>query len=340
MSLTAPYLPHDAKRLRGQFFTTTNPFNLDPFHKWFKGIPAVAELVLLEPFAGANNIVGMLRDLGYSNAWDCFDIEPVNSDENATGVLVKQRDTLLNYPQGYEVAITNPPYLAKNSATRRGLPFPSSKHDDLYKVSLEVMLQETPYVAAIIPESFITQGIFHRRLHAIISLTCKMFEDTEVPVCLALFVPEAVKTDPSDFYIYAENRLLGTYASLKKHLTRFYGPGVPWRFNDPNGCIGLHAVDSQKCASIRFVVGADIPPDEVKETSRSVTRIGGDIPASCVAKIVAEANKLLGERRESTKDAFMTAFKGLRQDGRYRRRLDFAQARELLNLAAKNVGAL
>ena len=36
----------------------------------------------------------------------------------------------------------------------------------------------------------------------------------------------------------------------------------------------------------------------------------------------------------------MTAFKGLRKDGRYRRRLDFSQAREILNLAARNVGTM
>lgn len=330
----------ESKRLRGQFFTTTNPFNADPFHKWFKSIPAVKELVLLEPFAGANNIVGMLRDLGYGNAWACFDIEPVNTDDNATGIVVQQRDTLQCYPEGYEVAITNPPYLAKNSATRRGLPFPSSKHDDLYKVSLEVMLEFTPYVAAIIPESFLTQGLFHNRLHAVISLTCKMFEDTEVPVCLALFVPEDTKSEKLDFQVYAENRLLGTYSSLKKHLTRFDGEGVAWRFNDPSGCIGLYAVDGQKGASIRFLPGDEIAASEVKETSRSVTRIGGDVPATAVPAILKEANRLLQARRENTKDTFMTAFKGLRQDGRYRRRLDFAQARELLNLAAKNVGVL
>ena len=35
----------------------------------------------------------------------------------------------------------------------------------------------------------------------------------------------------------------------------------------------------------------------------------------------------------------MTAFKGLRKDGKFRRRLDFAQARDILNMAAANVEA-
>lgn len=333
-------LSTDTKRLRGQFFTTTNPFNLDPFHKWFKSIPCFNEAILLEPFAGANNIVGMIMDLGYKNSWSCYDIEPVNSDDNATGIPVAQRDTLSDYPQGFHIAITNPPYLAKNSATRRGMPFPDTKHDDLYKLSLEVMLAETPYVAAIIPESFITQGMFHSRLHAVISLTCKMFEDTEVPVCLALFVPESEKEDRLNFSVYSENRLIGTYSSLISHLTRFEGKGIPWKFNDSKGQIGLYAIDSQKCASIRFLEGERVPEADVKESSRSVTRISADLPPEIVSKVIKEANTILSTRREATKDTFMTAFKGLRQDGRYRRRLDFAQAREILNLAAQNAGVL
>lgn len=330
----------DSKRLHGQFFTVTNPFNMDPFHKWLKAIPAFRELVLLEPFAGANNIVSMLSDLGYSNSWSCFDIEPVNDERNASGVEVQQRDSLSNYPVGFEVAITNPPYLAKNSATRRGLSFPASQYDDLYKISLEVMLENTPYVAAIIPESFVTQRLFHQRLHSVISLTCEMFEDTEVPVCLALFVPEASKEDPSDFAIYAENRFIGAYQSLRECLAGVEGPGLPWKFNDPSGAIGLQAIDNQKCASIGFVLGSSIPGSQIKESSRSVTRISGPVPDDKVGILIQEANALLKLRRDQTKDAFMTSFKGLRKDGRYRRRLDFAQARELLNLAARKVGLL
>lgn len=330
----------DEKRLHGQFFTTTNPFNVDPFHKWLKAIPSFKEFVFLEPFAGSNNIVCMLQDLGYTNPWSCFDIAPPDPDTNASGELVVQRDTLSDYPAGFEIVITNPPYLAKNSATRRGLPFPETDYDDLYKVALSVMLANTPYVAAIIPESFVTQKLFHDRLQTVISLTCKMFEDTEVPVCLALFVPSMGKKNLEDFAVYSENRLLGTYSKLQASLERFAGTGLPWQFNDANGVIGLHAVDSQKGATIRFVLGSDIPATQVKSTSRSITRIGANLSPAVALEVIKNANALLASRRETTKDTFMTAFKGLRHDGRYRRRLDFAQARELLNLAAVKVGAL
>ncbi len=333
-------LDNENKRLHGQFFTVTNPFNVDPFHKWLKAIPCWNELVFLEPFAGANNIVTMIQDLGYRNNWACFDIEPAPEELNATGIKVVKQDTLKNYPSGYDVVITNPPYLAKNSATRRGLPFHGDKYDDLYKAALDVMLSNSPYVAAIIPESFITQNLFHDRLAVVISLTCKMFEDTEVPVCLALFVPAEQKGDSSNFMVFAENRLLGSYLDLRNHLEEFTGVGLKWRFNDPQGQIGLHAIDNQKEASIRFVLGDTIPSADIKESSRSVTRVSANIPSHLAVKVIDEANRLLALRRNLTKDTFMTAFKGLRKDGRYRRRLDFAQARELLNLAARNVGVL
>lgn len=330
----------DHKRLHGQFFTTTNPFNVDPFHKWLKSVPGYdAETVLLEPFAGANNIVTMIQDLGYVNPWVCFDIEPVDSpDENASGVAVVERDTLTDFPSGFSVVVTNPPYLAKNSATRRDLDFPDTPYDDIYKLALDVMLANVGYVAAIIPESFLTQGLFHQRLQAVVSLTCKMFEDTEVPVCLALFVPAASKPDSSDFTLYAENRYLGTFQELRGHLECFVGEGLALRFNEPDGVIGLHAVDGQTGPTIRFVLGRDIPSDQVKPTGRSITRIACGLSMTQAKRVVAAANELLESRRTKTKDAFMTAFKGLRKDGRYRRRLDFAQARELLNLAARKEG--
>ncbi len=317
---------------------------MDVFHKWLKSIPDYKTITILEPFAGANNIVGMVKDVGYcTQAWRSYDLDPVNDDSNATDLVVEQRDTLSDYPAGFVAAITNPPYLAKNSATRRGLPFPATAYDDLYQVALATMLEGTPYVAAIVPESFVTQALFHDRLQAVVSLTCRMFEDTEVPVCLALFIPNCSKPTTGklggkDFAIYAENRLIGTYSKLMASL-RQPRSSVAWRFNDSAGLIGLQAIDNQKAASINFTNGAAIPASSVKETSRSVTRIScAGLDETTATLVIAKANELLAERRKLTKDVFMTAFKGLRQDGRYRRRLDFSQARDLLNLALELVG--
>ena len=137
------------------------------------------------------------------NKWACFDISP--AEENSVPEIdVIKRDTIADFPKDYKIAITNPPYLAKNSATRRGLVYSGEPYDDLYKKSLEVMLNNCDYVAAIIPESFITSKLFHNRLHIVISLACKMFDDTDCPVCLALFNP-ANETSNDDFVIYSVN---------------------------------------------------------------------------------------------------------------------------------------
>lgn len=326
------------KRRLGQFFTTTNPFVNEAFVRWLKNIPAWDEMVFLEPFAGANNIVGMIQDLGYSNNWACFDIEPVNdADINASGVPVAELNTLLDYPKHFEIAITNPPYLAKNSATFRGLEYAGGEFDDVYKKALDVMLKNTPYVAAIIPDSFITQNLFHDRLHAVVSLACRMFDDTEVPVCLALFVPSKSEEMRQDFEIWSDNRWVGSYAKLQRHLA-CTAPDQRWKFNDPLGQIGLHAADNQQTASIRFVDGGEIPSNRILKTSRHITRISLEgLSPTALPKLIATANALLAVRRDKTQDVFMTAFKGLRADGRYRRRLDWAQTRSVLNEAFEQV---
>ena len=338
----SPETPHntdtastiDTRRAHGQFYTTYNPFNLDPFHRWLKSIPDYKTTTILEPFAGANNIVQMVEDLGYTNHWDCFDIDPESQDDNSTAYPVIQRDTLSNYPTDYSIAITNPPYLAKNSASRRNLPFPTTHFEDLYQLALHTMLTHTPYVAAIIPESFITQNLFHNLLYAIISLPCKMFENTEVPVCLALFTPSTQQSTPNDFQLWSSNKLLGNYSTLKNLIVP--SPhSLPWTFNDPQGHITLYAVDSQKGPTIRFALSStekNLPT--IKHSSRSITRISSTVPSSLLPCLVKEANALLATMRSQTSDAFLTSFKGLRHDGQYRRRLDFAQARNILNTCA------
>ena len=124
----------DEKRLFGQFYTISNPFELNVFVKWLRSIKGIDEEIFLEPFAGANNIVEMIQELGCNKyqKWDCYDICPAE-DNKVPEFVVKNRDTIDNFPTGYRIAITNPPYLAKNSATRRGLDYAGGEYNDLYK---------------------------------------------------------------------------------------------------------------------------------------------------------------------------------------------------------------
>lgn len=99
------------KRAQGQFFTTGNPFLCQAFSAWSRRANLPQETVL-EPFAGMNLIIEHLVGIGKAHRWRSYDIEP-----RAEGV--SKKDTIADFPTGYNVCVTNPPWLAKNSAVFR-----------------------------------------------------------------------------------------------------------------------------------------------------------------------------------------------------------------------------
>ena len=268
----------EEKRQFGRYFTTSNPFDSKIFRKWIELIPDIENQIFLEPFAGSNNLVKMIQDIGLKNEWKCYDIRPPTY--NATPEFpVEKRDTLTSFPSEYNVAITNPPYLAKNSATRRKMDYPDTIHDDLYKFCLEKMLEHVDYVAAIIPESYITSELFHNRLYAFISLTYKMFDDTDCPVCLALFIPETKKKECklklTDFYVYSNTKSLGKYHEIKKRVISIFDTDedIRWKFNDPKGSIGIRCVDDTVRPTIKFIHGSEIPETEINSCAFGTIKV-------------------------------------------------------------------
>lgn len=326
------------KRQNGIYFTTTNPFELKAFEDWLKIVSSSSEKhTFLEPFAGENHIIKAFREVyGDDIDWHAYDIKKGKNNVKEVDIVI--RDTLKSFPKGYNTVITNPPYLAKNSATRRGLAYPDTKHEDLYRYSLEIMLKNCENVAVIIPESFITNVFAEKRIYAIISLTTRMFTDTDCPSCLALFLSEEKKSElfdnAKDFFLYSLNEYLGNYKTVHKYHKSLPKPRFVVKFNDKNGTIGGRFTDNNKYPSIRFVRGDTIPPEKIKHSSRAITRISGfPIPDELLNPLIDKANEILSEYREKTHDIFLTSFKGLREDGKYRRRLDFATAKKILNLA-------
>ncbi|MBR3169528.1 Eco57I restriction-modification methylase domain-containing protein [Candidatus Saccharibacteria bacterium] len=326
------------KKEHGQFFTENNPFTLGPFKEWFSMLPENAKL--LEPFAGSNNLVKMINDTFGKMDWGSFDIEPPTSNAEPA-IQTKQLDTIKNMPEGFDAIITNPPYLARNSATRAGIPFdPDNNYDDLYKYCLEKMLEKYNFVAAIIPESFITSNQFRKKLYSVISLTQNMFGDTDCPVCLAMFVSPEIKSQrllADDFYLYRLNKKIGQYSQFENYylsLKELVNKNIKLKFNDKTGIIGLRGVDNTNTSSIKFIRGEMIDPDCIKVSSRAITRISVNkkISDAELDVIINQANALLRDFRNETNDIFMTSFKGLRKDGKYRRRLDFKIAGEILNI--------
>lgn len=94
----------------GQFYTKTNPFTCDPFYKWISlvGVDDFSKLDIIEPFAGANNIVDLVTESllisevikdPNSLQWYCYDIDPASEEENVTNIPIEQRDTIKNMPE-------------------------------------------------------------------------------------------------------------------------------------------------------------------------------------------------------------------------------------------------
>lgn len=327
----------------GQYFTSINPFNLTGFKEWFSLVPKKNKI--LEPFAGSNNLLKMISEIYGEFEFGSFDIDPPLNNVLNTIKTIKQ-DTITTMPEGFDLIITNPPYLAKNSSTRKGLLWNSdNKYDDLYKFCLEKMLDKYDFVAAIVPESFIVSNLFHDRLYGVISLTQQMFSDTECPVCIAMFSDKQIKIKSrikeNDFKIWQMDKYLGTKKELNKKAEDglYFKNKIKFIFNHKEGSIGLLGVDNTKEETIKFVKGEDISPEDIKVSSRAITRIKIEYHFNDkeIEEIIYKANEILFEYRKNTQDVFMTAFKGLRKDNKYRRRLDFATAEKILNKVVEDL---
>jgi len=312
------------QRVLGAFYTTENPFNLEPFKEWMASAP---DCIWLEPFAGSGNIPNMLEEIGVSPKWRLVDI-----DTNLTGV--EHRDSLREFPTGHAVVVSNPPYLSYHFAKRKGLELDKAYfrgYSSLYLVAIEECLRNCEKVALIVPESFMTTGLFRDRLCHFVSLPFKMFGDTEMPVALALFSEESSR----DFKIWRGNRFIGWHSQIpgqvenSMYASRF-------KFNDATGKIGLRAIDDTQRASIMFLHSSLIPEEKVKHSARLLTRVSYQGPES-PEEIISMANELLNNWRIATFDIHLTAFKGIREDGMFRRRLDYANARNLLGCAIQQL---
>jgi len=307
----------EKKRANGQYFTiSNNPFKLQAFTTWARDIGR-PERTILEPFAGANNIVRSLQELNLCNDFLSYDIEPADRE-------VQAKDTLRSFPSGFDVCITNPPWLAKNSATRRNLPYPDCQYDDIYKYCLELCLMNCEYVAALIPASFMQSTLFRERLRPYVLLHDIVFNDTENPVCLALFNGcQCANTE-----IYYDDQFIGNLDELQARIP-IPKTNKNIRFNDPNGDLGFISFDNTRGRSIRFCDSTEIDQYEIKVSSRFITRISGDL--GDLTDLIPKLNDRLNQFRDETCDLFLTPFKGIRDDGQYRRRMFFSQARCFIN---------
>ena len=304
----------DTKRKYGIFYTTGNPFKNKAFQEFAKEAD-IANKTILEPFAGSNHLIDHLKGMGLCNKYKSYDIKPTAPD-------VEARDSLIAFPEGFEVCITNPPWLAKNRARRLGIADIQNKDiTDMYQICMSKCLVNCGYIAILVPESFIRWNIEIPRLRDFVSLSGQMFRDTNHPVGLALISPYGGKHS----FVWRDDRKIGELHALRSHLPKKQN-NIKIKFNSPDGNVGLIGVDNTKKRSIRFCDPSEIDKYQITDSNRVITKIKFDGTPK-----IDEWNKWLNDFRHKTDDVFLTAFKGKMKNGSYRRRLDYALARNIMN---------
>ncbi len=325
----------------GQFFTKANI--------WLK--PQVINFIsdvknshclntIFDPFVGDGDLLNAVNEKVFFDNKIGFDI-----DKNLIQKLHwKYNNSLINIPHfDNTILVTNPPYIAKQSATRKGLNlqqyFQNSIYDDVYLIALDNCLKAQDFIVAIIPESFINSNYLQKhRLHSITILEENPFVDTENPVCVACFDDKIKNLDSIKIYkndIYIDN--LHNIFNLKLSPSN----NIEINFNNLNGWLGLRAIDSSNDENfISFDFKENIIYDwekNIKETSRHFSLINIKIPFTDRKNFIIECNNILNNLRKKSADVVLTPFKGNTKKGVRRRRLDFKLARAIMENAYNKI---
>lgn len=318
----------DKKIKYGQFFTLGKNWLLPHIIEFIKKSSCN---IAYDPFAGAGNL------LLISHLYGISDTVGLDIDES---LKWKYNDSLENIPHiDNAIIITNPPYLAKNSATRKKINlckyFNNSIYDDLYLIALDKMIKAQKYIVAIIPESFINSNYKNKHLlESITILESNPFDDTEVPVCIACF--NGVYKEYSDIKIYKNEHFENTLEAMEKMRINPTND-VDIKFNDLNGWLGIRAVDKTDDESfIKFDFKENIRYDfskKIKESSRHYTLVSIDVKNDERITFVNICNDILNEIRKKSSDTILTPFMGNTKKGIRRRRLDFKLARAIMEIA-------
>ena len=317
----------------GQFFTKESIW-LKPHIKKF--IESCSCKIAYDPFAGGGDLLNVASNqLGFEN------VVGLDIDESLNW---KKNDSLINIPHiDNAIIITNPPYIAKQSASRKKIDlshyFSMSKYDDVYLIALDNMLKAQKYVVAIIPESFINSSYMQKNMiNSITVLEDNPFEDTENPVCVVCF--DGVYKHFGEVKIYKNELLVGSLEDIRSIRIEPKN-NISITFNTLDGWLGLRAVDSTDDKTIiNFGFKENFKYDwekNIKVSSRHFSLIKIDIPEHLKTLFIVECNLILNEVRKKSFDILLTPFKGNTKKGIRRRRLDFRLARAIMELAFSRV---
>jgi hypothetical protein len=203
-------------------------------------------------------------------------------------------------------------------------------------IALENALASADYVVAIIPETFLLSSFPKDRLELAVVIQDSLFGDTDAPALVACFTKESC----ADALIFTGNQSIGALSEILA-LRESSAPKHKIVFNDRNGRIGLRAVDGSDGKSpIAFVAAEDFsyPPESVAVSSRLMTYLElPELSDAEVSKLISKANAILSRIRQASGDLVLAPFKGNDRNGKRRRRLDYALARKILNLARTQI---
>lgn len=319
----------------GKFYTTHAHWLTRPVIEFIESALKMAP-GFLDPFAGEGHLLTVCADR-FQRPVAGFDLHA----EQWTS-----QDSLRHIPSTPSILVTNPPYLAKHSASRKGVGasvaayYAESGLDDLYQVALLRCLAAARFTVAIIPETFLNSSFPKEALTAVSVLERNPFEDTENPVCVACFDAHTT-TGETAARLFVEDQFClsaGELGALRRTVSR----DSRIRFNDPLGTIALRAVDStDPKAPAGFLLGEGFVYDRqnIKISSRLLTYLSvPGLPTERRPALIAAANQRLAELRSASHDLALSPFKGNNREGRRRRRLDYGLARRLLVEALEEIG--
>ncbi len=338
------------KRDLGQFFTRDAVWLRPHIRDWISNLQHTYT-TCVDPFAGEGHLLNIASTFGFEvKGHDC---DPTICASHGWGEPNDSIMKIISHENAF--VLTNPPYLAKNSARRLRSPmfrYFKEGHvplhnprnlpilDDLAKLAIDQNIRRFDDSIWVVPESLIQDlsdlPDWIENLHSITILEKNPFDDTEHPVCVMIFS----SSNPIQ-QIWKNDELLGNYPDLKAiHDSFATGDSrlTPMRFNSPNGPLGFRAVDGTRedgSMCIRFCRGDELgyPRENIKVSSRHLTYIDIEIEGEVLDATIAEVNRTIDEYREATHDVFLTAFMGNTKTGERRRRLDYKLARVMFNKA-------
>jgi hypothetical protein len=320
------------KRSLGQFFTKKHFWLKEQVRKFIKDSHAN---IAFDPFAGNGDLLKAADSIGFNHV--------IGMDIDAS-LKWQINDGLKNIPRiENSIIITNPPYLALNSAKRKGIfqhaaqYFEACSHEDLYMLAIEKCMQHNKFGVMIVPETFVNSTFAKNRLHSVTIIEESMFCDTEIPVCVICF--DDTKKSYDEIMVFKNDGYINTLGQLER-MRKTPTKRIDIRFNSSKGQIALRAIDSTRMEKpIKFMPAGEIDYDvsSIKNSSRAITTIEMAVSMTAIGKIIEHSNRILCDFRAATQDVLLSPFKGNNKNGKRRRRLDYLTARAILEEAHDNV---